>query len=333
MASVSHPPRALPAELGDSFSTRAARAHGVTARRLRAGDLEAPFAGVRLRAPQHEGLSREGEDGPLSIDRRMQAVIVRRAHAYAQIAPAGAFFVGQTALALHGLPLRRGADEAPLDVAVLSPQHAPRGRGVRGVKVAPRMVRLGTIGGLAVGDASSTWALAAASSSLRDLVVIGDAIVRIPRGDRGAPLPQRRLATLDELCAMANVPWRRNRELLLDALALVREGSMSPLETDMRLALTGAGLPEPELDVEIRTERGSLIGICDAVYPERRVIVEVEGHHHFTDDRQWRRDLEKYAALAADGWEVVRIAAHHLVRGGGAAAALVGAALARHPLA
>jgi len=80
-----------------------------------------------------------------------------------------------------------------------------------------------------------------------------------------------------------DVPWRRNRELLLDALALVREGSMSPLETDMRLALTGAGLPEPELDVEIRTERGSLIGICDAVYPERRVIVEVEGHHTIED--------------------------------------------------
>lgn len=27
------------------------------------------------------------------------------------------------------------------------------------------------------------------------------------------------------------------------------------------------------------------------MYPERRVIVEA-GHHHFTDDRQWRRDLE-----------------------------------------
>jgi len=158
---------------------------------------------------------------------------------------------------------------------------------------------------------------------------VGDAIVRIPRDDRGRPRPAQQKATIEALRAAALVPWRRGRERLLAALELIRVGSMSPLETDFRLVTARAGLPEPELDVEIRDDAGRLIGIVDAVYREQRVIVEVEGRHHATSDRQWNRDLDKYAALAAAGWEVIRVTSRHIRGENPRVVALVAEALAR----
>ena len=57
------------------------------------------------------------------------------------------------------------------------------------------------------------------------------------------------------------------------------------------------------------------IGITEFVYRRQRVVVEVEGDHHRTSRAQWNRDIDKYAAYAAEGWEVVRLTSRH-VRGG-----------------
>jgi hypothetical protein len=91
------------------------------------------------------------------------------------------------------------------------------------------------------------------------------------------------------------------------ALARIRVGAMSPLETDMRLDAVDAGLPEPELDAEVRSVQGRLLGIADGRYRAYRVLIEVEGDHHRTDRRQWARDIEKQAAYAAEGYETVRL--------------------------
>jgi len=294
---------------------------------MRGSDLDATFRGARRRPPTRE--HPEDAEGPLAVDRRMRRSILERARTYALVAPAGSFFVGTTALAIHGLPLPWGADGRPLEVGITAPLHAPRGRGVRGVKVSPRLVRTAEVEGLAVADPASTWALSAPGARVRDLVVVGDALVRVPRDERARHRPEQRLATWEDLRAAADIPWRRSQELLSAALELVREGSMSPLETDFRLAAHAAGLPEPELDVEIRDEAGRLIGVSDIVYRAHRVIVEIEGRHHNTSDAQWNRDLDKYAALAAAGWEVVRLTSRH-VRPGGVGVRLVADALRRH---
>lgn len=324
-------PRPLPAALGESFACAEAIAHDVTRRRLRAGDLEAPFRGARLRRED----AAEGRDAaagePLALDRRYRKTILRAAHAYASVAPAGSFFVGAAALAAHGLPMRGEWVGRPLAVAVHPPAHAPRGRGVRGVKVSPRMVRVCEIDGLRVADAVTAWALCGSWLPLDHLVVLGDALVRVPRDERGRPHPELRHATIDRLGQAAAVPWRRGRERLVAALELIRVGSMSPLETECRLVVTRSGLPEPDLDVEIRADDGRLIGICDGVYRPQRVAIEVEGGHHRTSDRQWNRDLDKYAALAAAGWEVVRLTSRHIRGPWPQAPQLVRAALERAP--
>lgn len=316
-------PRPLPPDLADAFTCRAALAAGATPRRLRARDLETPFRGVRLRPPS----SAEIEDaGPLALDRAVRADVLRRAGAYALLMPPAAFFVGATAGVILGLGVPHGPK---LCVGVPPPHRAPRRTGIHGVKLAPSQARIIERDGLRLTDTASTWATLAGRLGERDLVRVGDAAVRVPRDDRGRHRTEARLATIDDLRAAALVPGRRHRAALLRALDRVRVGSMSPLETDFRLDAEDAGLPEPELDVAIRTESGRLLGISDLVYPGYRTVVEVEGDHHRTMRQQWNRDIEKYAAYAAQGWEVVRLTSTHIRGWQPQAVALVRAALLR----
>src|SRR5690606_10974337 len=96
------------------------------------------------------------------------------------------------------------------------------------------------------------------------------------------------------------------------ALEQVRVGSSSPLETDYRLDAAAGGLPDAVLGMEIRGEDGRLLGISEFVYPDYRLVVEVEGDHHRTDRKQWNRDIEKYRAYPAAGLEVVRLTSAHI---------------------
>jgi very-short-patch-repair endonuclease len=104
---------------------------------------------------------------------------------------------------------------------------------------------------------------------------------------------------------------------------------MSMLETDWRENLRGAGLPEPELDVEIRDERGILLGIADGAFPRFRVAVEVQGDHHRVTREQWNRDIRKHAAYRAAGWEPVELTSTHIRSRPGSDVTLVRAALGR----
>ena len=321
------PPRPLSSDLGAQFSVAAARAAGHTRGRLDARDLERPFHGMRRRRTPDEPWDAEE---PLARDRAQRERVLRDAQAYAQVAPAHAFFAGRSAAVLWGLPCQAGA---LLCVGVHAPRRASRRPGIHGVKVAPHLASLREIDGLRVTSPATTWAMLAGELDERELVILGDAIVRIPRDERGAPQPMRRLATIDHLRAAASARGRRGRTLLLRAVERIRVGSMSPLETDFRLSTTAAGLPEPELDVEIRDERGILLGIADARYEACRVIVEVEGDHHRTSRGQWRRDIAKHAACVRAGYEVVRLTGFDVRGAGGAsptAPLIVREALERH---
>ena len=310
-----------PLPLAPPFSVTAARAAGVTVRRLRAGDLAAPFTGVRTAV---DGVG-SADGRPLAFDRAEQARVRRLAEAYARVMPTGAFFCGRTAAVLHGGPVPAGAD---LEVGVLAPERAVRRRGIRGRKLAANLVDLTVVDGLSVTSPASTWAMLGAELSVRALVRLGDAFVRIPRDDHGHPRPEAQLCTPESLRDAAAAGRRVGIARLMRALELIRVGSMSPLETDARLDLCAGGLPEPVLDAQIVDAHGIRIAIADAAYPAYRVVVEIEGDHHRTDRAQWTRDIDRQADLAAAGWEVVRLTAAHIR--GGRAAPRVRAALQRH---
>ncbi|MGN7036330.1 DUF559 domain-containing protein [Microbacterium sp. P26] len=46
-------------------------------------------------------------------------------------------------------------------------------------------------------------------------------------------------------------------------------------------------------------------------YPDYRVAVEYDGRQHAERD-QFRRDADRWPAIAAQGWQLIRVVDHHL---------------------
>jgi len=296
------PAAPLPEDLGLRFRVADALAAGVPPARLRAGDLEAPFHGVR-------SIPAATAPGGISVDRNgeargeLEAEHLRRAWEYAMVAAEHSCFSHVTAAVAYGLPIPphllsgRG-----IDVAVSAPHRLPRGRGVRGHQVKARQVRIivDEHTGLRLTDPASTWAtLGSVLTDPYDLVAAGDAVVRQWRVDRP-------LATLDDLQAMICTGRRVGVPALRAALPRIRTRSASRPETHSRLTLVDAGLPEPILNFDVFSS-GIKVGCVDLAYPQWRIAIEYEGEHHLLDPVQWARDIRRYERLAAAGWHVVRV--------------------------
>ena len=225
------------------------------------------------------------------------------------------YFCDVTAAALWELPLP-GWVVADTILHIGVSGRAPRARGVRGHQIRPSLVRIveHPERGVRLTDPASTWAsLARRLPDVYDLVAVGDAIVRQPR----IPGPHGRferppLGAREELAGAIEAGRRVGIARLRLALPLVRLGSASRTETWSRLVLIEAGLPEPELDVDIYDDHGSFFGCVDLAYRERRIAIEYEGDQHRTDPAQWQRDIEKHQMLADIGWRVVRVSRQQL---------------------
>lgn len=98
-----------------------------------------------------------------------------------------------------------------------------------------------------------------------------------------------------------------------EAITLIRPRSWSPMETVARLAIVRAGLPEPELNGEVKDAAGTWIATVDMVWREQRVIVEYDGAHH-DGPEQRRRDITRRRQLRSEGWTVIEIAADDVLR-------------------
>lgn len=306
-------PRLLPESLEESFSVADARSAGVSTRRLRHGDLEKPFRGVRSR-PLTPQPSTRGEGAASQEARILRSAIVRHARAYRTAGPAHAFFCSVTAAVIWRLPLplRVLRSAGPLtargiDVGVFHPHRSSKAAGVRGRQFRPGRAQVVERDGLQVADPVTTWADLAELLTVDELIAVGDALVHIPRVrgmQRGRASDA--LASIADLTA-ATLPRRRGVAKLREALPDIRVGSASPKETELRLALLRAGMPHPALDFDVFAPDGRALGYTELAYPEFRVLIEYEGDHHRRDAGQWERDIEKHAACVAAGWEVVRV--------------------------
>lgn len=128
---------------------------------------------------------------------------------------------------------------------------------------------------------------------LRDLVRAGDAMVRAGLTTASALLEHTATSHLDGVI--------RAREAAL----LVRERVDSPRETDVRLLLVTAGLPEPTVNVDVHDESGRWLAKGDLVLRRWRIVVEHDGWHHERDAVQRQKDHFRRERLEAGGWTLI----------------------------
>lgn len=129
---------------------------------------------------------------------------------------------------------------------------------------------------------------------------------------------------LDSLCATTGVTAREialvaaehggDRGLLRmrDVLGLVDARSESPQETKTRLFLIDNGFPRPETQIVVCDQHGRFVARVDMGWKEWQVAIEYDGAQHWTDSRQYARDIDRLAGLEALGWIVIRLSATHL---------------------
>ncbi|WP_309665652.1 hypothetical protein [Microbacterium paludicola] len=187
-----------------------------------------------------------------------------------------------------------------------------------GHRLGERSPAVWAVGGIPFEHPARAWRHVGAAWQHDDLVAAGDYIV-----GRGG------LVTLDQLVDEVELHATRGRSRLIRALSDIRPGSESSEETRLRLVLQRAGLPEPELNPELRQASGVFIARLDLAYRRWRVAVEYDGRQHAFDDAQFARDADRWHAIRASGWEHVRILRHHLRGDGRRAVDMVRSALLR----
>jgi hypothetical protein len=278
----------LPPELSVApFTFGEALSRGVSAHRLRAGDLDKPFHGVRS----------------VGLD---LALLENRCLAYATRMLDTAVFSHVTAAVLWGMPLPRAVSTEALHVTVPAGHRAPRGSGVVGHARArtgvPALVR-----GLVVTSPADAWADLAEMLPVHDLVAAGEFAVT------GNPIRDRPpITSIDELRGVTRrrrgSPGSRARE---QALTLIEVGALSRPETLTRLLLVGAGLPHPLINSSIYDSNGGFVAMPDLSWPEYRVALEYEGDDHRSVKR-FRADIGRIERLVDHDWVVVKATANDL---------------------
>lgn len=229
------------------------------------------------------------KQSPLSLSQRTTAAWLwsRRA----------AVVAGAAAAALHGT--RWIHDDTPVELVYPNP-HPPKGVITRRDTVFDEEVQSLTrpAGDFAVTTPSRTAFDIGRRGALRPAIARLDALARATG------------ITADEVSAIGRRhPHTRGLRQLERALDLLDAGAESPPETYLRLLLIEAGLPRPQTQIPVVTDRECYY--LDMGWEELLVAVEYDGEHHRTDPVQVAKDIRRAEILAALGWLIVRVVKEH----------------------
>jgi len=217
----------------------------------------------------------------------------------ALVMPHNGVLGGRSAAAWFGAPFASPAEPVLVLVPPDSPWRGPRGVRVHRSPIAADEVLEVDDGAIRITTPLRTAWDVAALETVPNAVAILDGMVRAGQLD------------LDEcrrVHASARRRWRASR--VGKVLPLVDGRSESPPESWVRVACARAALPAPIPQFVVVVD-GEFLGKVDLAWPDRGVIVEYEGAHHF-DELQIRRDDRRYERLVAAGWRVIRLSAADL---------------------
>ena len=264
----------VPAELRTKpFNSADARSVGITRRQLRGAAYRPLGSGIYHWA----GL----KESPLltltGLARRL---------------PPGAAFSGRTAAWLHGL------DVAPCDpIEVTMPES--RGSSRRAGAAVCRAA-------LAAGEIVLRRRLPT-TSALRTSVDLGGRSPLIEGVVAVDLFLHAGLVSMDELRNyVADHPGAKGVARLRRVVDLAEPKSESAMETRLRMVLVMAGLPKPEVQIDIRDDRGHFLGRPDLLYPRQRLAIEYDGGNH--RDRMVE-DNRRQNGLVGAGYRLLRFTA------------------------
>jgi len=141
---------------------------------------------------------------------------------------------------------------------------------------------------------------------------MGDELVRVPRLNlEGRSEPFATLAGLRLM--LGRHPNLQGIVRARTALELMRVGADSGPETLLRLAMCDDGLPEPELQIELRPGSPAT-PTADLGYRRRRLAIQYDGDHHL-EPAQIFSDRRRDKAFEAAGWAVILLTKQDLADG------------------
>jgi hypothetical protein len=138
--------------------------------------------------------------------------------------------------------------------------------------------------------------------SLVDLVVVGDNLVR------------HKGVTCDQLIEFSKESELPGAAAAAVAASFVRDRVDSPMETRLRMLIVLAGLPEPEVNLSMRTADGEPLRRYDLSYQSVKVIVEYDGRQHIEREDNWESDLARREAIDDDGWRILVVTSRGIYR-------------------
>lgn len=238
--------------------------------------------------------------GDVDPHRRRRLTALARAAVVGAKSSAPIVMIRETAALLHGLPLVGEAD-----VVHVAQPFRPGPRDAEDVR--RRFARVPPehttrLHDLPVTTLERTVTDCAMSLGRREGLVIADAALHVGADPE---LCERILATMTGRRGVVTARW---------VLEHADEGSESPGESLLRFAILTGGLPCPETQIRVITERGTYWG--DMGWPRERVIVEYDGLSKYEASGRASSavlaEKRRQEALEAAGWAVIRATATDL---------------------
>jgi very-short-patch-repair endonuclease len=257
------------------FTTAQAAAAGLGPRELRRNAYRRLFRGIYIDATQ-----------PLTPLVSATAALLTVPRGYASFA---------SAARIHSVPIPAIPDE---HVTVVNQKHrrnrpgivchyAPRGHVVKS-------------GGIHVSDYAQTFCELATLVPLIDLVAAGDYLV------------SKGLISTAALIAFCAERRGAGSSLAREAVAYVRTNVDSPMESKLRMLLVLAGLPEPQINLSLRIDDGTLIRRYDLSWPDFKIAIEYDGRQHIERVENWESDLNRRDDGDDEGWRLITVTSKRL---------------------